>query len=507
MAARLWERGSDDAYITYTSVRNLLEHGELTFNLGERVFAQSDPGTALLLALVSALGVSVPGAGTILTAACLIGAGLLLGKDPWRVLGAGLLLVTSPVLWAGQGLGPVVATVLLMASARLAAARPGVAGAVAAAAVWARPDALIGAGLVWVLGLGRSWRARARFAASCGSGVAVGLALAWWWWGRPLPGTFGAKQAFGSGEHGFAAVAWQSFGYFYGPSGWVLLAGAAVGLGLGRRDALLRWLGAWGAISFAFYGVSGLPYFHWYVAPLAIALLAAAGSVPSLLWTDGRKALAIGAAVALVWAGSVGASRGSALLGRDGWRSTGYAEVGKWLAAHSDPAATVSATEIGYLGYYSQRRIVDLVGLVTPENVPFVEARDQLGAFLREPTDYLLFHTFHQRGGTRPIVSRPWFGRAYRQALLLRREEWGDGDLFLFQKTDPLPIPGPRPPYVAKRSVPAALGQPVEQRARVLVHCKLWVKVPGSRPSRTLAEVGPQVFLAHISYSRGPTQP
>src|SRR5690606_41336276 len=114
------------------------------------------------------------------------------------------------------------------------------------AAVWARPDALIGAGLVWVLGLGRSWRARARFAASCGLVVAVGLALAWWWWGRPLPGTFGAKQAFGSGEQGFAAVGWQSVGYFYGPGGWVPRAGAAVGLGLGRRGARLRRPAGWG---------------------------------------------------------------------------------------------------------------------------------------------------------------------------------------------------------------------------------------------------------------------
>jgi hypothetical protein len=45
---------------------------------------------------------------------------------------------------------------------------------------------------------------------------------------------------------------------------------------------------------------------------------------------------------------------------------------GGWFRDHTDPGATIAAPDIGALGYASQRRIVDLAGLVTPEMVPFL---------------------------------------------------------------------------------------------------------------------------------------
>lgn len=42
-------------------------------------------------------------------------------------------------------------------------------------------------------------------------------------------------------------------------------------------------------------------------------------------------------------------------------------EVGVWLYENSDPQSTVLLEPLGYVGYYSERKMIDEVGLVTPE--------------------------------------------------------------------------------------------------------------------------------------------
>ena len=76
-------------------------------------------------------------------------------------------------------------------------------------------------------------------------------------------------------------------------------------------------------------------------------------------------------------------------------------------------ASAIFAEEIGILAYFSERPVEDPIGLVSPRSLPYAAVGDMAGAFLARPTDYVVFHTFNQRGGTRPVVARPWFARAY----------------------------------------------------------------------------------------------
>jgi hypothetical protein len=46
--------------------------------------------------------------------------------------------------------------------------------------------------------------------------------------------------------------------------------------------------------------------------------------------------------------------------------STQSREIGLWLRAHAAPGSSVMLEPIGYIGYYSDLNIVDVVGLVTP---------------------------------------------------------------------------------------------------------------------------------------------
>ncbi len=45
---------------------------------------------------------------------------------------------------------------------------------------------------------------------------------------------------------------------------------------------------------------------------------------------------------------------------------------GDWFREHTPPGTVIAAPDIGAIGYASQRRVVDLAGLITPEMVPFL---------------------------------------------------------------------------------------------------------------------------------------
>src|ERR1700759_2072607 len=70
-------------------------------------------------------------------------------------------------------------------------------------------------------------------------------------------------------------------------------------------------------------------------------------------------------------------------------RFTLYEQTGAWIRDHSAPGDEISYVEVGTLAYFSDRPVQDLVGLVTPRNLPFLVRNDLLGAFREHPTTFL----------------------------------------------------------------------------------------------------------------------
>lgn len=53
--------------------------------------------------------------------------------------------------------------------------------------------------------------------------------------------------------------------------------------------------------------------------------------------------------------------------------------------------SAIAAHDIGALGYFGDRMIIDLAGLVTPEVIPIIRSEDDLESFLdRNSADYLM---------------------------------------------------------------------------------------------------------------------
>jgi hypothetical protein len=62
-----------------------------------------------------------------------------------------------------------------------------------------------------------------------------------------------------------------------------------------------------------------------------------------------------------------------------------------WLREHTDSESVVAAHDIGAIGYFSRRRIIDLAGLIDPKVVPFINDESRLMDFIEESgADYLV---------------------------------------------------------------------------------------------------------------------
>lgn len=63
----------------------------------------------------------------------------------------------------------------------------------------------------------------------------------------------------------------------------------------------------------------------------------------------------------------------------------------KWLDAQTSPQALIAAHDIGALGYFAQRPLIDLAGLVTPEVIPIIRDEPALFEFVvTHQADYLV---------------------------------------------------------------------------------------------------------------------
>ncbi len=63
----------------------------------------------------------------------------------------------------------------------------------------------------------------------------------------------------------------------------------------------------------------------------------------------------------------------------------------QWIAVNTDVEAVIAAHDIGALGYFGGRDILDLAGLVSPEVIPFIRDEARLSVYVGEAGgDYLM---------------------------------------------------------------------------------------------------------------------
>lgn len=453
----------DDGYITYRYADNLLHGRGFAFNPGENVLGTSAPGYALLLALVAAagspLGLDVAAAGaasSLVALAALAFAFAALRAGPTDVRRASpdltcwifvFLLFTSR--WVVEMLGSeTVAATALIAWAFVLAAHsrsPALAGFLAGLAVSFRADSALAFGALtialWLAERRLPWRFLA-------AGLALPAACAGWLYltfGSILPHTLAGKRS----EHALASGTYLAAEWdwlvrsFASPGAWLLLLLALVGLSTirrarGRERTLLVAAAAWILSHELFYRLVGVPFSPWYQVATFVSLLALAaigctlGSRQLLagLPDGGGQPLPRAVVLTLAFLALSPAALSTVRFWRDHWsvppdpRLRVHRDAALELARVSPPTASVAAVEIGALAYFSDRRVVDLVGLTDPS---ILEARRSHGVARKlrvDPPDFLLDNpNFHDSFLAFFLADRALHD-SYREVARFRRPEY-----------------------------------------------------------------------------------
>ncbi len=70
---------------------------------------------------------------------------------------------------------------------------------------------------------------------------------------------------------------------------------------------------------------------------------------------------------------------------------TEMVRTARWIEENTQKNALIAAHDIGALGYFAERNIVDLAGLITPDVIPFIRNEEKLAEYLdQKQVDYLV---------------------------------------------------------------------------------------------------------------------
>jgi hypothetical protein len=413
----------DDAWIHLTYARNLATRGEWAFIPGQ----PSAGSTAPLWSALLAPGFFLPYAPYlwvyllgILTLAALAVAGYYgfsvlwtSGSKKWALATGVVMILEWHMVWsAASGMETLLFSLLVLISLVMMAAkwnRWGILGVLIGFCVWLRPDGItlvFPAILLLVIAQLPSTiflRLVARFGFGFISVTGAYLLFNKLVNGNWLPNTFYAKQAEYAVERaapllnrlgeqallplvgvgicllpGFVFICWKSIR----DRQWSLLAGPIWALGYlclyALRLPVTYQHGRYVIPMMPVYFLWGLVGFAQLIQPgslvlwkraLSKAWIAVIGIVLLLFWILGGRAY--GRDVALIESEMVG--------------------VAQWVAKNTEPGAVIAAHDIGALGFFGNRRLVDLAGLVSPDVIPFIRDESRLAEYLNlQGVDYFI---------------------------------------------------------------------------------------------------------------------
>jgi hypothetical protein len=122
------------------------------------------------------------------------------------------------------------------------------------------------------------------------------------------------------------------------------------------------------------------------------------GITGMIRWIDMKSLLKWKRVISITWFGSVIVVTIAFLI--LGARAYAYdvaviesemVKTAKWIDKHTERDAVVAAHDIGALGYFTERKILDLAGLITPDVIPFIRDEMEIRVYLdQNDTDYLM---------------------------------------------------------------------------------------------------------------------
>jgi hypothetical protein len=415
----------DDAWIHLTYARNLADHGEWAFRLGQRSAGSTSPLWTLLLSIGFLIDLA-PYIWTYLLGWVILTLMAVQAENITRKLVAtyksripwvGLFFVFAwHLTWSAvSGMETLLHALIIFVvlSTLIGGSRRYLAlGVLAGLSIWIRPDGITLLGPILFAGFlsEKSWSARAEmfwktllgFGALFFPYLLFNLMLS----GNPLPNTFYAKQAEYESFWLSKTLAERISDYL-----WPILASPFIVL----IPAAIWWLVKsirarnWGTLA-------GLIWFLGYISIYFTRLPAYQHGryiIPALpimyLWgilgfLELISSPKINRPIVLVWQvltlvltlafQFIGAQQNANDVF---WIETEMVKTAQWVEQNVPADAQLAVHDIGALGFYIQNPILDLAGLTTPEIVPFIRDEARLAEYLdSNSVDYLItFPSFY----------------------------------------------------------------------------------------------------------------
>lgn len=444
---------NDDSLITLRCATNLSNGEGLVYNAGEKILGVTTPLWALLLAAAVKLGIDGIAAATWLGVAAFgwsASAAVLLLRArgvawPGQALVAALF-ASSPMLlsWAGAGMETPAYVAAIVTFLWLLETRSFVAlGFVGGAMILLRPDAGLVLAACAVVEVIRTREIRPLLRAAPGFAL---LVLPWVvvgtiYYGSPLPNSGFAKR--------LQVEDWGTYLGALGPALWAVgavLPFALVGF-VASMSRAVRAGGANGAGSAApaasalaiaagmHFG--GLPGCGWYLPPvmcLVLVLAAEGASIAASAVAGGADFLRKPIALAIVASPLIGHAKLPAVAHdlkiSQSQIERCHGKVGTWLGEHAPRGVSVGVDNIGYIGWRSGLRVVDMLGLVQGGT------RERIAAGER---DYAL-------RSQRPELIACWIGRGSTHKYLPPKS-WFESEGYRVVFEAPLHDGSPQPAY------------------------------------------------------------
>ncbi|MBR8227715.1 hypothetical protein KDX05_05200 [Burkholderia vietnamiensis] len=235
--------------------------------------------------------------------------------------------------------------------------------------------------------------------------ILANLLFNYFYYGAPLPATGNAK--IGQGRSGFWGTGYIFLNveymkdWFFGGNYhllWFLFPMAAIGMWT-KRLIIASWLSiAYLILLGGFYVLLHIPNYHWYYAPFFYFLLLYAATGAYQLFSESirlaSKHRLAGCGAAVILAALTGAfgARSLNLANIERGSFDPYKNIGTWIDKNTPADSVVAAVEIGTIGWYSHRYIIDILGLTNPYNADYIGNKDVHSWLTRYSPDYILVH-------------------------------------------------------------------------------------------------------------------
>ena len=438
---------ADDSFITYRYAENVSAGAGFVYNPGEKVLGTTTPLYTLLLSLLIKTGLDTNslGKGINILADCLAGVLIFLLLMNYKFCFAFLaslfyLFFPRVMVWSISGMETGLYLFLISLSFYFYRGKN----------FYLLPIFLALAfltrfeGLILLVALSLDYLLKQKKLPLRMIGFTFLLTLPWlvfatFYFGSPIPNSIWAKKVLYQGvlQTPKEMILWK-FLILKTKIGWLILASSIFGIyRILRKAKELNFIIIWTLLYVCFYFFAGTRIHIWYSVPfyLGYLILAAQGLVflyENLSWflekVSKRKKQLLGLReirfAILIFLISISLFvywkqlKRTFRLARNEQIVLGqiHKKMALWLKGNSDIGDTVSIGDIGYVGYFSQRYILDQAGLVSPQAIPFNRKQDRLGLVQRYKPRYFVLGLqgpFYEK-----VINSDWFENNYK---LLKR--------------------------------------------------------------------------------------